>query len=96
MKNKIYTVNLTCTKGTVTRIISEESESPTLEEAQEFIGGYVEMAPILGAKSLDPVQLLVNDEGLLRDLPLNPNASLTAGYDIYGNAIVLKGKALWK
>jgi hypothetical protein len=39
--------------------------------------------------------MLVNEEGLLKELPYNPIASQLAGYTIVGNAIVLEGKALW-
>ncbi len=95
-KPKIFTVNLTCPNGTVTRVISEKSESPKLEEAQKFIGGYVTMAPILNNTSTEPIQLLVDEEGLPKQLPFNPNASLTAGHKIFGNALILKGKACWK
>jgi hypothetical protein len=95
-KPKIYTVNLTCSNGTVTRIISEKSESPKLEEAQKFVGGYLTMAPIRNNVSDEPIQLLVDEDGLPKQLPFNPNASLTAGYRIYGNALILKGKACWK
>jgi hypothetical protein len=95
-KPKIYTVNLTCPNGTKTRIVSEKSESPRLEEAQAFVGGYLVMAPILNNPSLEPVQLLVDEDGLSKNLPFNPNASLTAGHRIVGNALILKGKACWK
>jgi hypothetical protein len=95
-KPKIFTVNLTCPNGTQTRVISEKSESPTLEEAQKFVGGYLTMAPIRNNPSKEPVQLLVDEDGLPKQLPFNPNASLTAGYDIFGNALILRGKACWK
>lgn len=95
-KPKIFTVNLTCPNGTVTRIISEKSESPSLTEAQEFVGGHLTMAPILNNPVKDPIQLLVDEDGISKKLPRNPNASLTAGYEILGNALILKGKACWK
>jgi len=97
-KPKIYTVNLTCPNGTTTRVISEKSESPTLEEAQKFVGGYLTMAPIRSWNNpfKEPIQLLVDEDGLSKQLPFNPNASLTAGYDVFGNALILKGKACWE
>lgn len=94
-KNKIFTVNLTCPNGTVTRIISEKAESPSLKEAQDLVG-YIQMAPIHNPpKGEKNIQLLVDEDGLSKKSPLNPNASLTAGYPIYGNAIILRGKACW-
>ena len=95
-KEKIFTVNLTCPQGTMTRVISEKDEKPTLEEAQKFVGGHLTMAPIHnpppGEKN---IQLLVDEDGISKKLPINPNASLTAGYQILGNALVLRGKACW-
>ena len=94
-KNKVFTVNLTCPNGTVTRIISEKDEKPTLEEAQALIG-YITMAPIHNPpKEEKNIQLLVDEDALSKKSPLNPNASLTAGYPIYGNAMILRGKACW-
>lgn len=93
-KNPIFTVNLTCPNGTVTRIISEKSEKPTLEEAQALIG-YITMAPVFNPPKGTKIQLLVDEDGLSKKSPFNPNASLTAGYPIYGNAMILRGKACW-
>ncbi len=95
-KPKIFTVNLTCTNGTRTRVISEKSESPTLDEAQAFVGGHLTMAPILNNPGHDPIQLLVDEDGISKKLPKNLNASLTAGHELLGNALILKGKACWK
>tara|TARA_Y100001973_G_scaffold31779_1_gene47945 strand:- start:85 stop:318 length:234 start_codon:yes stop_codon:yes gene_type:complete len=62
---------------------------PSLEEAQEAVGGFVEVIPV------ERGQLLVNEEGLLMSLPLNPTASQIAGRPIVGNALLLKGDAQW-
>ena len=43
-----------------------EDKKPTLEEAQKIVGGLVEM--VHSPKQPD-WQILVNEEGLLRDLP---------------------------
>jgi hypothetical protein len=67
-----------------------DDKPPTLEEAQAFIGGYVEMAPHRG-----DAQVLVNEEGLIHGLPVNPTASDLCGYPILGNALILKGDAKW-
>ena len=94
-KPKIFTVNLTCPKGTKTRIISEKSEKPTLEQVQKFVGGYLQMCPILNAPFDQKVQLFADEDGISKKLPVNPNATLTAGYPILGNCLILKGKACW-
>jgi len=41
------------------------------------------------------VQVLVNEEGLLEDLPVNQEASELCGQKIVGPVIVLKGDAKW-
>ena len=62
---------------------------PSLQEAQKFVGGYVELL------QYDDCQLLVNEHGVLNDLPLNEAVSTLCGQNIYGNVMILKDKALW-
>lgn len=73
--------------GTITR-----HEGPvTLEQAQAWVGGYVEMV------KLGPlVQMIVNEEGQLEQLPLNPMASMFAGMEIVGTVVVLAGEDQWE
>jgi hypothetical protein len=75
---------------TATWLADSKEDSPTLEQAQEFVGGYVEMVPRLRDR-----QVLVNEEGLMRQLPLNEFVSEMVGYPIVGNAIVLQKEAMW-
>ena len=53
------------------KIIDDEKNTPTLKEAQAFVGGYVECITWPNGDLL-----IVNEEGKLRGLPLNPEASL--------------------
>ena len=69
-----------------------EDKKPTLEEAQKIVGGLVEM--VYSPKQPD-WQILVNEEGLLRDLPYNQEATGLCGTGIVGHAIILKGDAKW-
>jgi hypothetical protein len=41
------------------------------------------------------IQILVNEEGLLRGLPFNEEASRLCDTGIVGDAIILKGEAKW-
>jgi hypothetical protein len=66
-------------------------KSPSLEEAQLAVGGYVELVRLKDGR-----QVLVNEEGLLQRLPINEEASLLCNRTIVGNALVLSGKAKWK
>lgn len=76
---------------TLTKVITQASKSPSLEEAQAWVGGYVQIVR-LGAGS----QMLVNEDGLMMGLPVNPLASQEYGAVIVGNVIILRKAARWK
>jgi len=71
------------------------NDRPTLDAAQEFVGGLVEMVPNQLRVDGEPIQILVNEEGLWKNLPVNPTASHMCANNIVGNAWVLVGKARW-
>ena len=84
------------------KIVSDSKDEPTLESAQEFVGGYVE-----GVTFPNGDYLIVNEEGKLRNLPLNPEATalwratfdndnyITGRKDwVAGPAILIKANAL--
>jgi len=73
------------------KVVDREEESPTSEEAREFVGGYWE---IIHLRSGD--QLIVNEDGRLKGLPINEEASELYGGWVVGNAIHLKGDAKWR
>jgi len=69
-----------------------ETRAPTLDRAQELVGGLVEMV----RSPTDPdIQILVNEEGLLKGLPFNNEASKLCDTGIMGDAVILKGEAKW-
>ena len=53
------------------KIIDDEKNTPSLKEAQDFVGGMVECITWPNGDLL-----IVNEEGKLMGLPLNPEASL--------------------
>ena len=63
---------------------------PTLEEAQAMIGGYVQIA-----MDTPSMQVLVDEDGISKELEFNHQASELCNDFIVGNAIVLEGKAMW-
>jgi hypothetical protein len=69
-----------------------EDDAPTLEQAQKLVGGYVEM---VRSPTQRDWQVLVNEEGLLLNLPFNEEATELCGTGIVGPAIILKGNAKW-
>tara|TARA_R110002126_G_scaffold105861_2_gene240397 strand:+ start:3781 stop:4005 length:225 start_codon:yes stop_codon:yes gene_type:complete len=64
--------------------------SPSLETAQEIVGGYVGLIPLSNGD-----QLLFDEDGEMKDLPLNEEASAQANLPILGNCILLTGPAKW-
>lgn len=84
-------IPITLEKGKIMITVFEDNQ-PTLQEAQKIVGGYVEM---VHSPSEPDWQILVNEEGLLRDLPFNKEATELCGTGIVGPAIVLKGDAKW-
>ena len=90
------------TKESEFKIITDSKDEPDLEAAQEFVGGMVE-----GITFPNGDYLIINEEGKLMNLPLNPEATalwrstFTAdkyafGSDdfVVGPAILIKAKAL--
>ena len=58
------------TKASEFKIIEDSKDEPSLKEAQEFVGGYVE-----GITFPNGDYLIINEEGKLMNLPYNPEAS---------------------
>ena len=62
-----------------------------LEEAQDIVGGWVEVVH-LPSKSTTKGFLLVDEEGRLKRLPINYQASALAAQPIVGTAILTSTK----
>ncbi len=64
----------------------------SLEQLQQFVGGYIEMVPTKNPRR----SLVVNEEGMLNDLPPNENATKLAHPNtlimdfIRGDALLVK------
>ena len=84
------------------KIIEDSKDEPNLKEAQKFVAGYVE-----GITFPNGDYLIINEEGKLMQLPLNPEATTlwratftkdkyAFGYDdfVVGPAILIKKDAL--
>ena len=72
------------------KTVTSEEESPTSEEAREFVGGYWELVHLKSGG-----QLVVNEMGRLNGLPLNAAGSRLYGGVIVVDVIHLKGAAKW-
>ena len=75
-------------------IITDEKKLPTLKEAQEFVGGYIEAVTFPNNDIL-----VINEDGKSKDLPYNAKASevWVSHYGmtdaIVGNALLIKADA---
>ena len=89
------------TKASEFKIITDQKDEPDLKAAQKFVGGYVE-----GITFPNGDYLIINEEGKLMQLPLNPEATTlwratftkdkyAFGYDdfVVGPAILIKKDA---
>jgi hypothetical protein len=83
---------------TDTSITTLTDERPSLEKAQELVGGLVQLIELNNGD-----QMLVNENGIFSDLPINEEATNIALRNsnafmmegILGNAVILKGNARW-
>lgn len=71
------------------KFVDQAAHKPSLHDAQQFVGGYVELL------NRDDAQLLVNEEGRLYGMPLNCAATAWLGVQIVGPVLVLVGDARW-
>ena len=75
-------------------IITDEKKLPTLKEAQKFVGGYIEAITFPNDDLL-----IINEEGKLKELPYNSEASeiWVSHYGmtdaIVGDALLIKADA---
>ena len=69
--------------------VVERDKPFKLEELQKLVGGLIEVVPHaienMGLKKL----MVVNEEGLILDLPYNEQASNLLGYGIKGTAVII-------
>ena len=56
-----------------TKLTYFTDEKPSLEEAQELVGGLVQLIELRNGD-----QMLVNEEGIMHDLPINQKATQIA------------------
>lgn len=65
--------------------VTEAEIDNSLEALQAAVDGYIETVRLVPGRAV----MIVNEEGLLRDMPLNTVASAAAGARIVGPAIVV-------
>lgn len=65
--------------------VEEVEIENTLEALQKQVGGYIETLTLIPGKAV----MIVNEEGLLLGLTINPAASALAGVKIVGPALIV-------
>ena len=73
---------------TTTKEIKSKNDDPSLSDAQKFVGGWVECV------HLDTGTLIIDEEGKLKDKPVNEVASKMYA-DKYGDADIIVGDAIF-
>ena len=80
------------------KIIKPENRKKfTLKELQDYVGGYIQVVPLIQPEWKDFV-VLVNEEGMLLNLPLNPLSyigSFFLGHKLFGNVLIIH-KSNWE
>jgi hypothetical protein len=76
--------------GEVTEITPKNNTDFSLEELQEYVGGWIEFVPMPNG-----IILVVNEEGKLDGLPHNEKATQVFKYDeIVGDAVLTPRKLI--
>ena len=65
-------------------------KKPSLKTVQDLVDGYVELINIPNKPDW---QMLVNEDGRMKQLPYNEEASKLCGRPVVGHAVILKGDA---
>ena len=73
---------------TTTWEIKRKEDSPSLSEAQKFVGGWVEVVQV------NDGILIIDEEGKLKDKPVNEVASKMYA-DKYGDEDIIVGDAIY-
>lgn len=71
------------TSGEITEVSPANGKEFSVEELQGFVGGYFEFVRVIGG-----LTMACNEEGLLRNLPLNNWASNIARRPIVGDVVI--------
>ena len=75
--------------GTNETVTPKDGKRFSLDELQGLVEGYIELVP---GEHSDVYDVVVNEEGLLKELPFNLAGSLLApGHHLVGNVLILDG-----
>lgn len=77
-------------------VFAENQEFFTLEEMQKEVGGLIQVVPLIPdqASEWKDFVILVNEEGMLQDLPPNVSSLYFEGHTLFGNVLIIH-KSRW-
>lgn len=89
MKTKI----IRALTGIEEEVQPQSSDTFELEELQKAVGGYIEIHPIGYLSNGTPMHMVINEEGKLKNLPVNGKAT-EIWWQIYGPTDTIVGDVL--
>tara|TARA_R110000851_G_scaffold79291_1_gene174649 strand:- start:380 stop:616 length:237 start_codon:yes stop_codon:yes gene_type:complete len=72
-------------------IIQKSGKQPELKQMQTLVDGRIERHPERVVIDNSSYDVIVNEEGLINNLPINEQMFEDYGLTIFGNAILLEG-----
>tara|TARA_B110000977_G_C11080300_1_gene492708 strand:- start:1833 stop:2054 length:222 start_codon:yes stop_codon:yes gene_type:complete len=66
------------------KMITYSIVEPQFEIIQQIVGGYFTIIPLSDGKNM-----YVNEEGALKNLQVNEDASKIVGFNVFGNVIIV-------
>jgi hypothetical protein len=72
-------------------IIQKSGKQPNLKQMQTLVDGRIERHPERVVIDNSSYDVIVNEEGLINNLPINEQLFEDYGLTIFGNAILIEG-----
>ena len=72
-------------------IIQKSGKQPDLKQMQTLVDGRIERHPESVVINNSSYDVIVNEEGLINNLPLNEQMFEDYGLTIFGNAVLIEG-----
>ena len=88
-RNRHATITVIKPDGGGDTTIHDPAKPPTIQEVQSWVGGWIE--PIRPRGLAKGVHIYAHEEGRLRQMKHNREASKMMGFDLFGTVVILKG-----
>ncbi len=72
------------------KIVDKNDKQLTLKEMQSIVGGYIERHPDNVEIDGKSYEVIVNEEGLINNLPMNEYMLVKFGITVFGSAILIE------